>query len=477
MLKDFFKKLITDHFGFQPTSQQSEVVDLLADFILSEQRESVLILRGFAGTGKTSLISALVKTMSELKRECVLIAPTGRAAKVFSSYSGHPAYTIHKRIYRQKSIDQDSIFSLNYNMKANLLFVCDEASMISNQHSAESIYGTGALLDDLIHFVYNGKGCRLILLGDTAQLPPVGEGESPALQDDMISSYGMQVMSYTMSQVVRQTKESGILWNATHMRLLMEQEQYFSLPKMQLQGFPDIHNISGSELIEALEQCYHRDGYDQTIVITRSNKRANIYNNGIRNQILWREEQISSGDMLMVARNNYFWTEGKTDAPEFVANGDIVRVERVRNERELFGFHFIDVELAFPDYDDYTLSCTILLDALNSEAPSLTYEQQKELYNQVMADYADLRTKKERTEALKKDPYYNALQVKYAYAITCHKAQGGQWSNVFIDQGYMTDDMLTPDYFRWLYTAITRTTGNLYLVNWPETQKMNAKDS
>ena len=472
MLKDFFQKLIIEKFGHQPTPQQAEVIGMLTDFLLSENRESVFILRGYAGTGKTSLISALVRSLDELKRECVLIAPTGRAAKVFSTYSDHPAYTIHKRIYRQKSIDQDSIFTLNYNMKANLLFICDEASMISNQTGGDAIYGTGMLLDDLIHFVYNGKGCRLILMGDTAQLPPVGDEESPALQDDVIRDYGIDVESYTMTQVVRQTEQSGILWNATHLRTLMQQEEYFSLPQLKLEGFPDVHNISGAELIETLEECYRRDGHDQTIVITRSNKRANIYNNGIRNQILWREEQISSGDMLMIARNNYFWTEGQADAPEFIANGDMARVERIRNERELYGFHFIDAELSFPDYDDFTLNCTILLDALQAEAPSLTYEQQRELYNKVMEDYADLHTKKERLEALKKDPYYNALQVKYAYAITCHKAQGGQWANTFIDQGYMTDDMLTPDYFRWLYTAITRTTENLYLVNWKDEQIM-----
>ncbi len=477
MLKDYFEKLIIDNFGYQPTPQQAEAIRQLADFMLTENQDAVFILRGFAGTGKTSLISALVRTMAQLQRECMLIAPTGRAAKVFSTYSNHPAYTIHKRIYRQKSIDQDSIFTLNYNMKANLLFICDEASMISNQGGGDSIYGSGLLLDDLIHFVYNGKGCRLILMGDTAQLPPVGEGESPALQDDIVELYGLDVHSYTMSQVVRQSRESGILWNATHLRNLMLDEEYFSLPRLKTDIFPDIHIIKGTELVESLEQCYYEDGQDQTIVITRSNKRANIYNNGIRNQILWREERISSGDMLMVARNNYFWTEDEEDAPEFIANGDIVRVERVRNERELYGFTFVDAELSFPDYDDYSLECTMMLDALNTEAPSLTYEQQRNLYNQVLEDYSDLRTKKEKLETLKKDIYYNALQVKYAYAITCHKAQGGQWSNVFIDQGYMTDEMLTPDYFRWLYTAITRATHHLYLVNWSDTQVMHDSDT
>ncbi|MBQ9363099.1 MAG: AAA family ATPase, partial [Bacteroidaceae bacterium] len=463
-----------------PTNQQQEVVEMLAEFLLSESGDAVFLLRGFAGTGKTALVSALVKSMEELNRECVLIAPTGRAAKVFSMYADHPAYTVHKRIYRQKSIDQDSLFTLNYNMKANLLFICDEASMISNEGLSASMYGTGRLLDDLVQFVYNGKGCRLILMGDTAQLPPVGEGESPALQDDVLSGYGLQVMSYTMTQVVRQAEDSGILWNATHLRELIHVADIFQLPKIRFQGFPDILNISGNELIETLEQCYHRDGYDETIVVTRSNKRANIYNNGIRAQILWRESELESGDMLMVAKNNYHYQPSDSD---FVANGDIVRIQRVRNERELYGFRFVDAELCFPDYNDCELECTLMLDVLHTEAPALTGDQQQQLYNNVLADYEEINiaqpgerpqwkraTKSEKLKALRQDPYYNALQVKYAYAVTCHKAQGGQWTNVFIDQGYMTEEMLGPDYFRWLYTAITRATERVFLVNWPETQ-------
>ena len=481
MIIDYLEDLIWEKFGFQPTSQQQEVVEMLCEFLLSEDGDSVFLLRGFAGTGKTSLVSALVGVMGELKRECVLIAPTGRAAKVFSMYAHHPAYTIHKRIYRQKSIDQDSIFSLNYNMKANLLFICDEASMISwGEGLSASMYGTGRLLDDLVHFVYNGKGCRLILMGDTAQLPPVGEGESPALQDDVLAGYGLRTLSYTMTQVVRQTEESGILWNATHLRELMNKEDIFQLPKIRFHGFPDIQNIPGSELIEALEQCYHRDGLDETIVVTRSNKRANIYNNGIRAQILWRESELESGDMLMVAKNNYCYKPSDSD---FVANGDIVRIQRVRGERELYGFRFVDAELLFPDYGDCELECTLLLDTLHTEAPALTREQQEQLFCGVMADYEEINvakpgerpqwkraTKPERLKALRQDPHYNALQVKYAYAITCHKAQGGQWANVFIDQGYMTDEMLGPDYFRWLYTAITRATQRVFLVNWPAAQ-------
>ncbi|MBO4663613.1 MAG: AAA family ATPase [Bacteroidaceae bacterium] len=493
MINDYLEEQMLHNFGFTPTNQQAEVLKLLADFILSPLDDSVFVLKGFAGTGKTSLVSALVKTMEQIKQDStVLIAPTGRAAKVFSHYSERQAYTVHKRIYRQKSIDKDSLFELNYNMKSNLLFICDEASMISNDsYLASSLYGTGRLLDDMIHFIYGGKGCRLILLGDTAQLPPVGDGESPALQEDVLRGYGLDVTTYTLTQVVRHADSSGILWNATHLRQLINDEDIFDLPKIRFAGFPDVYNIPGNELIEALEQCYHHDGEDDTIVITRSNKRAVIYNNGIRNQILWRDSELASGDMLMVAKNNYFWTdtlnqemieEARKDgidiknAPQtpfdFIANGDTVLVKRVRNEREFYGFRFADCELMFPDYDDYEMEVTVLLDTLQAEAPSLTQEQQDKLFNGVYEDYFDLKTKPEKLKAMKKDPLFNALQIKYAYAITCHKAQGGQWSNVFIDQGYMTEDMLGPDYFRWLYTAITRATKNVYFVNWKEEQTL-----
>lgn len=496
MIKDYFKELILQNFGFPPTIQQSEVIDSLVDFILSTDADSVFILRGFAGTGKTSLVSALVKTMEQLEKDCVLMAPTGRAAKVLSLYADHPAFTIHKRIYRQKSIDKDSIFSLNFNMRQNLLFICDEASMIANdEYSGGSMYGTGWLLDDMIHFVYGGKGCRLIIMGDTAQLPPVGDGESPALQDDVLKSYGMNVVSHTLTEVVRQADSSGILWNATQLRKLMDTEDIFSLPKIRFKGFPDVINISGNELIEVLEERYNRDGEDETIVVTRSNKRANIYNNGIRSQIMWKEEILEGKDMLMVAKNNYYWTEKiekenienakaegkKTEEAEavpfdFIANGDTCVVRRVRHERQFYGFTFADAEIVFPDYDNYSMEVTVLLDTLQAEAPALTKEQQDTLFNNIMEDYSydpDLKTKTDKLKALKQDPYYNALQIKYAYAITCHKAQGGQWTNVFIDQGYMTEDMLGPDYFRWLYTAITRATKRVYFVNWNEEQMMN----
>ncbi|MDE5999475.1 MAG: AAA family ATPase [Bacteroidaceae bacterium] len=496
MIKDYLKELICHQFEHIPTPDQAKVIDSLCEFILSPEADSVYILRGFAGTGKTSLVSALVRTLEQLDRECVLMAPTGRAAKVFSLYADHPAFTIHKRIYRQKSIDKDSIFTLNYNMRQNLLFICDEASMIANdEYLSGSLYGTGRLLDDLVHFVYGGKGCRLILMGDTAQLPPVGDDESPALNDTYMGGYGLQVVSHTLTEVVRQADSSGILWNATHLRQLLENEDIFSFPQIRFKAFPDIRNIPGNELIEALEECYHRDGEDETIVVTRSNKRANIYNNGIRAQILWREEPLENGDMLMVAKNNYYWSEklalelianakaeGKTveeaeSVPfDFIANGDTAIVRRVRNERNFYGFTFVDAELEFPDFNHFQMQLTLLTDTLQAEAPALTREQQDTLFNNIMEDYASdptLRSKQDKLKALRQDPYYNALQIKYAYAVTCHKAQGGQWTNVFIDQGYMTEDLLTPDYFRWLYTAITRATQRVFFVNWLKEQILN----
>jgi exodeoxyribonuclease-5 len=423
------------------------------------------------------------------------MAPTGRAAKVFSLYAEHPAFTIHKRIYRQKSIDKDSIFTLNYNMRQNLLFICDEASMIANdEYTSGGLYGTGRLLDDMVHFVYGGKGCRLIIMGDTAQLPPVGDEESPALQESWLSGYGLNVVSHTLTEVVRQAENSGILWNATQLRKLMDTESIFDLPKIRFKGFPDVCNISGNELINTLEQCYYRDGENETIVVTRSNKRAKIYNNGIRAQILWREELLEGKDMLMIAKNNYYWTEqlalqhlanaqaeGKTPEEaetlpfDFIANGDTAIVRRIRRQREFYGFTFADAELTFPDYDDFTMEATVLIDTLQTEAPALSKEQQDTLFNNIMEDYKSdptLRSKQERLKALRNDPYYNALQIKYAYAITCHKAQGGQWTNVFVDQGYMTEELLGPEYFRWLYTAITRATTRVFFVNWKDEQVM-----
>ncbi len=498
MIKDYLKEQILLNFGFLPTKEQAEVIDSLCDFVLFPDADEVFILRGYAGTGKTSLIGALVKTLEQIGRRCVLVAPTGRAAKVFSVYAEHPAYTIHRRIYRQKSVDKDAPFSLNYNSLKNTLFISDEASMIANDGLSGSIYGTGRLLDDLVQFVYSsGQGCRLVLTGDTAQLPPVGETESPALQPDIVGGYGLHVRCHTLTHVVRQQEESGILWNATRLRLLIEEEEVYELPRIRFYGFADVRNVRGNELIESISSCYACDGLDETAIVCRSNKRAHIYNNGIRNQILDREEELSSGDILMVAKNNYFWIvpekEGKAETSassdgiventgtssspavniDFIANGDIVIVERVRNMRDMYGFRFADCVLRLPDYDDYEFEATVLLDTLHSESPSLTHEQSDRLFNAVMEDYMDIPDKRERLKKMKEDPYFNALQIKYAYAVTCHKAQGGQWMNVFVDQGYMTEDMLGADYFRWLYTAFTRATHVLYLVNWREEQVLH----
>ena len=408
--------------------------------------------------------------MDKLQQKSVLLAPTGRAAKVFSAYAGHPAFTIHKKIYRQQSFSNEvSNFSINDNLTTHTLYIVDEASMISNEGLSGSMFGTGRLLDDLVEFVYSGAGCRLLLMGDTAQLPPVGEEQSPALATEALKGYGLNVIEVDLTQVVRQVQSSGILWNATQIRQLIAEDECFSLPKIKVSGFPDIQVVRGDELIDTLTDCYEKDGMDETIVVCRSNKRANIYNKGIRAQILYREDELNTGDLLMVAKNNYFWTE-KYKEMDFIANGEIAVVRRVRRTRELYGFRFAEVLLAFPDQNDFELEANLLLDTLHSDAPALPKTENDRLFYSVLEDYVDITVKRERMKKMKADPHYNALQVKYAYAVTCHKAQGGQWQNVFLDQGYMSDEYLTPDYFRWLYTAFTRASKTLYLVNYPEEQ-------
>lgn len=470
MINNYLERQIKENFPYQPTLEQDFAVKSLSDYLLSTKTDEIFVLRGYAGTGKTSLVGALVKTMDQLKQKTVLLAPTGRAAKVFSAYAGHPAYTIHKRIYRQQSFSNElSNFSLNDNLATHTLFIVDEASMIANDGLSGSMFGTGRLLDDLIQFVYSGQGCRLLLLGDTAQLPPVGEEYSPALLTDALKGYGLEVREVDLTQVVRQVQESGILWNATRLRQLIADDNCYALPKIKISGFPDIKVVPGVELIDELTTCYERDGMDETIVICRSNKRANIYNNGIRAQILWREDELNTGDYLMIAKNNYFWAEAYKEI-DFIANGEIAVVRRVRRTREMYGFRFAQVTLRFPDQNDFELEANVLLDTLRSESPALSKEDNDRLFYTVLEDYADIPLKRDRMKKMKADPHYNALQVKYAYAITCHKAQGGQWENVFLDQGYLTDEYLTPDYFRWLYTAFTRATKTLYLVNYPQQQ-------
>lgn len=470
MINNYLERQIKENFPYQPTPEQENAVKSLSEFLLSPHNEAVFLLRGYAGTGKTSLVGALVRTLDKLQQKSILLAPTGRAAKVFSAYAEHSAFTIHKKIYRQQSFSNElSNFSVNDNLTTHTLFIVDEASMISNEGLSGSMFGTGRLLDDLVQFVYSGQGCRLLLMGDTAQLPPVGEEQSPALFADALKGYGLEVKEVDLTQVVRQEQQSGILWNATRLRQLIAEDACHSLPKIKITGFADVKVLSGSELIETLSSCYDREGMEETIVICRSNKRANIYNNGIRAQILWREDELNTGDLLMVAKNNYFWTE-KIKELEFIANGETAVVHRVRRTRELYGFRFADVTLTFPNYDDLELEVNLLLDTLHTDAPALPKADNDRLFYAVLEDYADISMKRERMKKMKADPCYNALQVKYAYAVTCHKAQGGQWKNVFLDQGYMTDEYLTPDYFRWLYTAFTRATGTLYLVNYPQEQ-------
>ena len=376
-------------------------------------------------------------------------------------------FGVKKAEVREKTLRITIPEDLNYGVVFDTLFIVDEASMIANDGLAGAVFGTGRLLDDLIQYVYAGTGCRLMLIGDTAQLPPVGEEESPALSADKLRGYGMEVYEAQLTEVVRQMHDSGILWNATELRRYISEENFLTLPSVRVEGFPDIRMVSGSELIEVINDCYGQAGMDETIVVCRSNKRANIYNKGIRNTILFREDELNSGDLLMVAKNNYFWTEGCKEI-DFIANGDIAVVRRVRRVREAYGFRFADVVLAFPDYDGMELEVKLLLDTLHTETPALPKELNDKLFYSVLEDYADITVKRERMKKMKADPHYNALQVKYAYAVTCHKAQGGQWKRVFLDQGYMTEDMLTPDYFRWLYTAFTRATEILYLVNWPK---------
>ena len=535
MIHDELSFRIRQALGLEPTMEQEQAIGLFAQFMTDRDEQVVMILRGSAGTGKTTLAAAIVKALVSLKQKLILLAPTGRAAKVFSLYAGHPAYTIHRRIYRQKSAGDLSAFNLNDNLNRDTLFIIDEASMISNQGYGDTAFGSGYLLDDLMQFVYNGQNCRMLLIGDKAQLPPVGEDESPALMADMLRGYGMKVYECDLNQVLRQSEDSGILWNATRIRGYFSRKEEggrrnensvvaesvpdsnllppssFLLPRIRTNGFSDIAIVPGDELIESLASSYSRVGMDETMVITRSNKRANIYNQGIRNMVLDREDELCRGDQLMIVKNNYFWIDkftvlseesaptGRADGLQFtddysaasqglaskstvnckpstvnkisfLANGDRAVVQRVRNIHELYGFRFAEVTMTFPDYDDYELTATVLLDTLTSEAPALTREQQEQLFNAVMEDYADIPVKADRIKKLKTDRYYNALQVKFAYAVTCHKAQGGQWAHIYLDQGYMTDDMLTPDYIHWLYTAFTRATEKLFLVNWPKTQ-------
>ena len=480
MIIDELKYKILQQFGFPPTQEQAHALEVFAEFLTDRDPHAVMILRGSAGTGKTTLSGAIVRTLKEIRQKVMLLAPTGRAAKVFSLNSGSPAYTIHRRIYREKSFSGvEGQFNLNDNLYTDTLFMVDEASMIANMGLGGMSFGSGCLLDDLVHFVYQGRNDRLLLIGDKAQLPPVGEEESPALHAAMLEGYGLKVYECDLNEVLRQSEESGILYNATMIRQMITHDDITQLPKIHFAGYSDIKPMPGAELIEALADSYHHVGLDDTIVVTRSNKRANIFNQGIRNMVLDREEELSQGDILMIVKNNYYWMEEErksnnklqsNEIPAFLANGDRAKVLKVRRRIDLYGFRFATLLLQFPDYGNYELEATLLLDTLTSEAPALTHEQQEQLFHQIEEDYQDIPLKTDRMKAIRQNQFFNALQVKFAYAVTCHKAQGGQWAHVYVDQGYMTDDMLNPDYIHWLYTAFTRATEMLYLVNWPETQ-------
>lgn len=459
---------IYEKLSVQPTENQKKIIESFSNYLSEDNSSTFFILNGYAGTGKTTIIAAIVSALKSLGIKTILLAPTGRAAKVLSQYSGEKALTIHKRIYReQTNAAYESKFSLNINRENEALFIVDEASMLSSGTNADkTIFGSGSLLDDLIQYVRSGKRCRLMLVGDSAQLPPVGDDYSPALSPVEFLPFG-EVVYQTMDEVVRQEQSSGILFNATLVRCMLE-NSIFEIPHLDMQ-YNDIEAVNGGEFLEKLQECYDRYGRDQTIVITRSNKRANRYNEGIRRNILFAEEEIESGDMLMVVKNNYHYTERIEDCPmSFIANGDIARLKRIRRFEELYGFRYANAVLEFGDYDNTEIECKVLLDTINSESPSLTYEQSQKLFYEVEKDYADIKSKIKRFKEIRENEYFNALQVKFSYAVTCHKAQGGQWSAVFIDRFLFGDEPMTKDMLRWLYTALTRATERVFLVNFDE---------
>ncbi len=467
-------ELISSRFPMRPTAQQDEALRRLADFIIDQgtTQSSCFVLKGYAGTGKTTIISALVAALPALRMRSVLLAPTGRAAKVMSSYAKKKALTIHKKIYRKKvALSPDMVFSLADNPHTDTLFIVDEASMISNERHT---FNGRSLLEDLIQYVAHGERCRLLFVGDTAQLPPVGLLQSPALDaPGLLRRFGLHSAVYELTDVVRQEQDAGILLNATAIRHQIQtalerndEHEPLPFPKFTVKGYPDIYRMTGEHLIEGLHYAYDKYGMENTIVICRSNKNANLYNQHIRNRILFREEELTGGDYIMVVRNNYFWLAAESERTGFIANGDMAQVRRVRNVHEQYGFRFADVSLEFMDSEEpEPVDCRVLLDTLHSDSANLPQGDQQRLFEAIMADYADIADKNERLAALKADPYYNALQIKFAMAITCHKAQGGQWRAVFVDQGYLTDELLDVEFLRWLYTACTRAIDELFLVN------------
>lgn len=466
MLEKHLSEKIKQKLGHAPTSGQIKLIEFLSEFVLINNEKTLFLIRGYAGTGKTSIISSLIKVYEEFGLKSVLLAPTGRAAKIFSQYSGKQAFTIHKKIYRQRSAkDGFGKFVLEKNLYTKTLFIVDEASMIANDPGINSVFGSGFLLNDLIEYVYSGRNCKLILSGDTAQLPPVGIPVSPALDINILKKFDLSVSEFELNEVIRQSASSGILENATYLRKLISESKCIT-PKFKVTGFDDIIRITGNDVLEKINGCYENEGMDKTIIINRSNKRANQFNNGVRSRILYKEEQISTGDLLMVVKNNYFWLK-KGEETEFIANGDFVEILKIKKYHEIYGFHFADVRLRMIDYN-IEVDCKIILDTLTSESPSLTSEQNKNFFYTVYEDYADIKPKKRGYDMVKNNPFFNALQVKFAYAVTCHKSQGGQWKNTFIDQGFIGENNITIEYLRWLYTAITRSSEKVYLINFPD---------
>ena len=466
MINRYFIEKINENFAFDFTADQRSAVAKIVDFLYSRTNNQVFLLKGYAGTGKSSLIGSLVKTMAQFNQKAVLLAPTGRAAKVFSMYAGQPAYTIHKKIYRMdKFTEGPGNFSLAENKHNHTLFVVDEASMISNGQSDFSVFGSGRLLDDLIEYVYTGEGNRLLMMGDTAQLPPVQQEFSPALDEKTIESFFFEVVSCTLTEIVRQSEKSGILVNATMLRDALRNNETVDFPKLNVNSYGDVKRITGADLIDEISAAYQRDGVEETIVISRSNKRVNAYNMGIRNTVLYREEEICAGDLLMITKNNYHWADNIENI-DFLANGEFVEVVRVWRQETMYGFRFCNVLLRHNDYD-VEFEAKINLDSLHTEVPALTREQNEQLFTAVMEDYADIPQKRMRYKKVKENPYFNALLVKYGYAVTCHKAQGGEWKNVFLDIGYVNESYMGDNFYRWLYTSITRSSQMLYLVNLP----------
>lgn len=457
-----FEDRIQAFLPFTANVQQQQLLHKLSDFVFSKRERQIFLLRGYAGTGKTSIIAALVKALNELQINTWLLAPTGRAAKVLASHAGFPAYTIHKCIYRQKAKGEDD-FSLTQNMQQYAFFIVDEASMISNLQGSDTPFGSGRLLDDLLQFVFSGYHCSLILIGDDAQLPPVGQPNSPALDKDYLEGYGLQVTMHQLTMVARQALESGILYNATRLREQIAEGDTQALPTFHTEGFTDIRKLSGAEMMEELERAYAEVGVEETMIINRTNRRMNLYNQGVRARILWREDTLTGGDRLMVTKNNYFWTK-KYAGIDFLANGDIFEVKRLRNMHEMYGYNFADAALKAVDYD-WEIDVRLCIDTLFTDSPNQNYEIQQNLFSRIAEDYPEIHNRRALVETIYDSPYFNALQVKHAYAVTCHKAQGGQWKRVFIDQGTIPDERLGTDYYRWLYTAVTRATEQCFLIN------------